>query len=103
MNDILKKSADLAGDMVDSIGWLLKKLESPGRSISREDALGQTAEVSVAIKPGRVGQILLVLGGTLQHYPAKGTNGELSFPKGARVRVADVGNNTVFVEPVNNS
>jgi hypothetical protein len=103
MNDIVKKGADLACDVLDSVGWLLKKMESPGRKIVREDARGATAEVSVPIKAGKTGEIIIVLGETYQHYPAKGANKELEFAKGAKVRVQDVGSNMMYIEPIGES
>src|ERR1700722_4761300 len=62
MNELVKKTTDLAGEIVDSVSWFLKRMEAPGRAIRREDAIGQTAEVSVELQPGATGQILVLLG-----------------------------------------
>ena len=100
MNDIVKKGADLACDVIDSVGWLLKKMDAPGRKIVREDARGATAEVSVPIKAGKTGEIIIVLGETYQHYPAKAANKDLEFAKGVKVRVQDIGSNMMYIEPI---
>jgi hypothetical protein len=100
MNDIVKKTADLAGEVFDSVNWMLKKLESPGRKIVREHAKGATAEISVPVKAGQTGEIIIVLGHTYQHYPARAVRPDLEFAKGSKVRVADVGSNIMYIEPV---
>jgi len=103
MSDLIKKTTEIANDMVDSLHWALKKLENPGRKIVPEHARGETAEVSVSIKPGRTGEILVVLGHALQHYPAKAARAEMEFPKGSKVKVCDVGSNMMYVQPVDDT
>ncbi|HEY9716265.1 MAG TPA: hypothetical protein V6C69_02255 [Trichormus sp.] len=103
MSDVMKKSTELANDLVDSFLWALKKLDNPGRKIDPEKARGETAEVSVPIKAGKTGQILVVLSNTLQHYPARAARADMEFAKGSKVRVCDVGSNMMYVQPVDDT
>ena len=103
MNEIVKKTAGMASDLVDSVAFMLKKLDAPGRRVVREDAKGRTAEISVPIKAGRTGEIIVVLDHSYQHYPARAVRSEMEFAKGAKVRVSDVGSNIMYVEPVDDT
>jgi len=100
MHDILKKTATFANDLVETVGWALRRMDSPGRNTDREKVIGKTAEVSVAIEPGKVGQILVVLGGTIQQYSARGKMGCDRFAKGSTVEISEIGNHMMYVKPV---
>jgi hypothetical protein len=103
MSDVIKKSTELANDLVDSFLWALKKMDNPGRKISPETARGETAEISVPIKAGKTGEIIVVLSNSLQHYPARASHGDMEFAKGTKVKVCDVGSNMMYVQPVDDT
>lgn len=100
MNPIFKKSSEIANDMFDSVAWLIKRLESPGKDVNLRDAQGKIAEVSATIEPGRAGEILLALGGSVGNYSARGSSEHMRLTKGSKVRVVDVLQHTMSVEPV---
>jgi membrane protein implicated in regulation of membrane protease activity len=100
MNPIIKKSSEFANEMFDSVAWLIRRLESPGKNVNLGDARGKTAEVSTTIEPGRAGEILLPLGGSVANYSARGSSENMRLLKGTKVRIVDVMHNTMSVEPV---
>jgi membrane protein implicated in regulation of membrane protease activity len=98
MRDIIRKTTTAANDLVDAFNWAYKRLDSPGRNLETQKLVGNTAEVSLDIKPGRIGQVLVVLGGTLQAYSAKANNDKQAFPKGTKVRITGMGNHVLFID-----
>ncbi|HEY9774108.1 MAG TPA: hypothetical protein V6C81_09915 [Planktothrix sp.] len=103
MNDFVKKTAEITGDLVDTFAFMLKKLDAPGRQVVLEDAKGLTGEISVPIKGGKIGEIIVVMQHAYQHYPARAARAQMEFAKGTKVRIADVGSNIMFVEPIDDS
>jgi membrane protein implicated in regulation of membrane protease activity len=61
--------------------------------------VGQHAEVSVAIRPGGVGQISLTHGGERSEHIARSKDG-LALPAGASVVISGLRGDTVIVAPV---
>jgi hypothetical protein len=96
--DLLKAVANLSNGIYDMVEWTIKRLEAPGRDISRANALGAIAEVSIPIEAGKTGEVAVVIDKTLQHYPARGKGPEIEFKKGAKVRIIDIGSNVMSVE-----
>lgn len=103
MSEIIKKTAQIANDLWDTAGWILKKLDAPGHKVVRDHARGQIAEITVPIKPGGTGEITVILSQSRQHFPAKSLRGDVSFKKGDRVRVSEIGSNIMFVEPIDDT
>ena len=96
--DFLKAAGSIADDFFSLIDRTAKKLESPGRETNRDNVLGRIGEVSVAIEPGKVGEVAVILSGCLHTYPARAIRPNEQFRKGSKVRIADVGSNLVYVE-----
>lgn len=96
--DILKMTTAVADDMLNLVHWAYKRFETPNVSVKREEALGCEAEVSIGLRPGRTGEVILVLNNQLQHYPAKSLKHDAEFKRGARVRIVGVGTNIMHVE-----
>jgi hypothetical protein len=98
--DLLKAAANLSNGIYDLVEWTVKRLEAPGKDISRQSALGTVAEISVAIKPGKTGEVALVIDSTLQHYPARAKQDNIEFKNGAKVRICDIVSHLMYVETV---
>lgn len=96
--DFLKAAGSLADDIFNLLDRTAKKLESPGRATNRDSILGRVGEVVVAIEPGKVGEVAVILSGCLHTYPARAVRPAEQFGKGSKVRIADVGSNLIFVE-----
>lgn len=96
--DILKRTTEFADGVLDMANWMMKRLESPGRCYKSADALGSLAEVCAVIEPGRTGEIVVEMNGTLQHYPAKAMDESEQFERGAKVKVVDLVTNVMYVE-----
>lgn len=100
--EILKRAAALADGIVVAVTELVQRAETAGNTYKSSDAKGSIAEVSVAIPAGGTGEVLLKLGRGLQNYPARSAQEGTAFPRGAKVRVIDVGGQTLYVEALNN-
>ncbi|PWT95879.1 MAG: hypothetical protein C5B53_10740 [Candidatus Melainabacteria bacterium] len=96
--DVLKAASSFADGLLDLFSRTAKKLESPGKELSRDSILGAEAQVSTSIERAGVGEVLVVLGGCLQNYPARAVRPDQRFEKGSKVRIADVGANLLYVE-----
>ena len=96
--NLLKFTTALAADMADLTELIVARLESPGRKFTPDEALGAQAEVSVAVGPGRTGEVVLVQAEALRHYPAQAKKPEQEFKRGAKVRIVDVGMNVMYIE-----
>jgi hypothetical protein len=96
--DFLKAAGNFANDLLELFGQTAKKLESPGRAINRDSVYSSIGEVSIPIEKGKQGEISVVLSGCLQSYPARALKADEHFPKGAKVRIADVGTNLLYIE-----
>jgi hypothetical protein len=96
--DVLKAASDFADGLLDLFSRTGKRLESPGKELSRESILGAEAQVSIPIERASVGEVLVVLGGCLQNYPARAVRPDQRFEKGSKVRIADVGANLLYIE-----
>lgn len=97
MDGFVKLTTGFADDMLSFGGWMLKKLEAHGTLHNPKDVLGLQAEVSVGIKPGSTGEILVVQAKKLHHYAAQSRETEAQFPRGAKVKIVDVGAGVMFV------
>lgn len=95
--DFLKISTGFADDVLTLAGWMLNKLEAHGTLHNRQDVQGLEAEVSVGIKPGATGEILVVHGKRLHHYPAQAADPTAIFARGAKVRIVDAGTGVMSV------
>jgi len=95
--EFFKKTAEVADGLFEFVGWALKRVESsgPAHCKSARNAIG---EISVAIPQGGTGEIVVEIGKSLHHYPAKTVTGDLALKRGSRVRVVDVGQNMMYVE-----
>lgn len=96
--DMIKKASVLANDIMDSVHWLVDRMHSPGRDFDRAQLIGVTAEVTIPIRRGQVGEVMVPLGRTLQNYSARSIRPDLDFSKGSRVKIAEVGTSMVFVD-----
>jgi hypothetical protein len=96
--DIFKVTTGIADDIMNLANWAYRRLETPSNSVKRSDALGCEAEVSIGLKPGRTGEIILVQNNQLQHYPAKCVKHDAEFRRGARVKIVGVGTNMMHVD-----
>lgn len=90
--------ADTCNHVLDAVTWFSNRLNSSGSVFKINDALGATAEVILSIPCGGTGEVVLVLGKTRKNYPAKASNPELSFERGAKVRIVDIASCTMYVE-----
>jgi hypothetical protein len=101
--DILRKSAQIADDLIEFVDTSLKRFDTPNGVHSRKDALGAIGEVSVGISKDGTGEIVAVVGHSLQHYCAKAARPEDQFGRGTKIRIVDVGPNLMFVEAYKDS
>jgi hypothetical protein len=101
--DILRQSAKIADDVIDFVDSALKRFDTPHGVHSRKEALGAIGEVSVGISNGGTGEIVAVVGHSLQHYCAKSARAEDQIGRGTKIRIVDVGPNVMFVEAYKDS
>jgi hypothetical protein len=91
--------AETVNQFADVLSWVGNRLTSGSNSqCNIEDARGAKAEVSVSIPADGVGEVTVVLGNMRKSYPAKAVRPEQEFRRGTKVRVADVGISTMFVD-----
>ena len=83
--------------LILSSGW---STSSTARAVlfDRQKLVGSIAEITIPIKQGGMGEVIVELGKTLQNYPAKASDAEHEFTKGSKVRISSVGTNVMFVE-----
>lgn len=96
--DVLKAASNFADGLLDLFNRTAKRLESPGKELSRDSILGAEGQVSTPIERACVGEVLVVMGGGLQNYPARAIRPDQRFDKGSKVRIADIGPNLLYVE-----
>jgi hypothetical protein len=96
--DMIKKAGVIANDLIDSVSWLVNRMNSQGRDFNKEELVGASAEVTIPIQRGQTGEIMVALGRTLQNYPARSFRPESNFRKGDKVRIAEVGASLMFVD-----
>jgi hypothetical protein len=100
--DIFRKAAVLADSIFGAVTTIVQRAETPGNTYKSRDAAGTVAEVSVTIPAGGIGEVLVSLGRGLQNYPARAAKPGESFPRGSKVRVTDVGGQTIYVDSLDN-
>lgn len=96
--DIFRKAAGVADSLLATVAGLVQKAETRGNTYRSADAVGSTAEVSISIPAGGTGEVLLKLGRGLHNYPARAARDGEAFMRGTKVLIADVGEQTIFVE-----
>jgi hypothetical protein len=87
----------LTGKLMKAVKQVNDKFVCTSSNVTAKEAIGQDAEVIVAIPPGGVGEVILSLGGSLQHYSARGRDGRKSFKRGEKVRIMDAASGTLYV------
>lgn len=97
MDPILKKAAEFADGMLDLISWMGNRMESKKKLATPEDVIGQNAEVTIPIKKGQTGEIIVVFENTRLTYGARGINSEQEFHKGEIAVVERVASSLVYV------
>jgi hypothetical protein len=95
--EIMKKAAEIADEMIGTVGWLINRVSNTSKLYDISDANGLTAEVTVPIKAGRPGEVLVLLGHSLRNFQARATSESGSFTKGSQVLVVDAGPNILYV------
>lgn len=95
--EMMKKAAEIADEMISTMGWLLNRVSHTSKLYDISDAKGLTAEVSVPIEGGKPGEVVVLLGHSLRNFQARAINDAGNFPKGARVLVVDSGPNILYV------
>jgi len=101
--EMMKKAAVLADEMISTVGWLINRVSNTSKLYGIEDAKGLTAEVTVAVQPGKPGEVVVLLGHSLRNFPARSVNESDEFVRGSKVVVADTGSNVVYVKSHNQS
>lgn len=96
--DIFKKAAVFADSIFEAVTTIVQRAETPGNTYKSRDAAGTVGEVSVTIPAGGIGEVLVTLGRGIQNYPARAAKDGASFPRGSKVRISDVGGQTIYVE-----
>lgn len=95
--EILKKAAEIADEMIGTVGWLINRVSNTTKLYDISDAKGLSAEVTVPIQSGKPGEVVLLLGHSLRNFQARATNESGNFAKGSRVVVVDAGPNILYV------
>lgn len=98
MDPILKKAAEFADGMLDLISWVGNRVESKKRLATAEDVIGQNAEITIPIKKGQTGEVIVVFENTRLTYGARGADTEAEFHKGEIALVQRVAGSLVYVE-----
>lgn len=97
MDPILKKAAEFADGMLDLISWMGNRMESKKKLATPEDVIGQNAEVTIPIKKGQTGEIVVVFENTRLTYGARGSDSQQEFHKGETAIVDRVASSLVYV------
>ena len=79
-------------------GFMYAKLQSSSMAVV-EDLIGQMAEVTTPIPPGRTGEITYVTGAKRYGSAAKAFKPGGGFAKGDKVMIVSIENSVYFVEP----
>ena len=95
--DMMRKAAEMADEMISTVGWLLNRVSSTSKLYDISDAKGLTAEVSVPIRGDKPGEVVVLLGHSLRNFQARSLSESGAFEKGVRVLVVDTGPNIVYV------
>jgi hypothetical protein len=98
MDPILKKAAEFADGMLDLISWMGNRMESKRKLASPDDIIGLQAEVTIPIKKGQTGEVIVVVEGGRLNYGARGSDSEQEFHKGEVVVVSRSVSSLVYVE-----
>jgi hypothetical protein len=98
MDPILKKAAEFADGMLDLISWMGNRMESKRKLASPDDIIGSQAEVTIPIKKGQTGEIIVVVEGGRLNYGARGSDPEQEFHKGEVVVISRSVSSIVYVE-----
>ncbi|MCC6981102.1 MAG: hypothetical protein IT343_22465 [Candidatus Melainabacteria bacterium] len=96
--EMMKKAAELADEMISTVGWLLNRASSSSKLYDISDAKGLTAEVSVSIQGAKPGEVVVLLGHSLRNFSARAVNGNDVFERGSKVVIVDSGANVVYVK-----
>jgi hypothetical protein len=78
--------------------FMYAKLQSSSMAVV-EDLIGQQADVTCAIPPGRTGEITYVTGAKRYASAAKAFKAGKGFAKGDKVMIVNIENSVYFVEP----
>lgn len=100
LSQALNLFADTLSGAIEAAAYLHENLNSGGNSFTRSDALGQIAEITLDISASGTGELCVLLGNTLNHYPASAKAAGQEFKRGQRVKIVEVGVSTMFVEAV---
>lgn len=69
---------------------------------NRQEALGASGQISVAIPAGGTGEVTLRAGSALRHFPARAQDKKLALKRGEAVTVTEVGPTIMLVAPSTN-
>ena len=86
-------------ELIDGLNQFSDRLSTKGNLFHLKDAIGKDAEVSVSIPPQGMGEVIVSMGRGLQNYPARCIASKHTYKRGAKVRIVDVANATMLVEP----
>ena len=95
--EMMKKAAELADEMISTVGWLLNRASNTTKLYDIADAKGLTAEVSVPIQGAKPGEVVVLLGHSLRNFSARAVGDKGDFKRGSKVMVVDTGSNVVYV------
>lgn len=79
------------------LGWIAAKVENPELHLS-DDVVGSVGEISVTIQPGKLGEVVFVLGLGRKNYQAKAMDPNKQIKRGTRVLIIDFEDNIAWVE-----
>ena len=94
--DVFLQATD---EFIDGLNQFSDRLSTKGNLFHLKDAIGKDAEVSVSIPADGMGEVIVSMGRGLQNYPAKCMKSKHTYKRGAKVRIVDVANATMLVEP----
>ena len=96
--DFFKKASELADDMLNTVSWVVNRLNTTTKLYKPEEAKGVMAEVTVSVKANGTGEVVVVLGQSVRNFPARSAKSGLDFERGDKVRISDAGPNVVYIE-----
>ncbi len=96
--EFMKRAAEIADEMLGTVGWVINRVSNTSKLYDISDAKGLTAEVTVPIRAGKPGEVVVLLGHSLRNFQARAASESGEFAKGSQVLVIDAGPNILYVK-----
>ncbi len=100
MNVFFKKAAEMADGVFDLVSMMSSRMEGKRDLARNTDLIGTNGEISVTIRKGSIGEVVVEFGGMRLNYSARAVASDAEYHKGTMVKIISTAGSVLYVEKV---